>query len=474
MSPVDLLSRTAGRPDDLAVVEAESGERLTYRELSARVEEVATGGVEEVATRGEERVFLVIEPDIDGIIRLLACWRRGKVAVLLNPKLTEAERTDAAGRLDDASFPPETQVVLWTSGTTGRPRGVALSFANLEASAQAARERLGLSAQDVWLASLSPAHVGGLAIVTRSLLLGGTLVSTGTLDAARMSALLDGEAEGARTDPAAASTTAASTTAAPPPTPTHISLVPTQLLRILDHRGERRAAEALKCALIGGAHAPAALVNRAVAAGWPIALTYGATEMSSQIATATPDVVRARPGTVGPPLPGVSVRVEPDGELLARGPTRALGYVAGGEAESLADADGWYHTGDLGRVDDEGRLWITGRRADRIVTGGVTIDAHEIEEALRSHPTVLDACVVGIPDDEWGERVGAWVDPVVGEFDVERIETWLRRTLTAAKLPRVWYVAGSLPRNVNGKVDRSAVRRALSSHGRGREPPQGL
>ena len=305
MSPVDLLSRTAGRPDDLAVVEAESGERLTYRELSARVEEVATGGVEEVATRGEERVFLVIEPDIDGIIRLLACWRRGKVAVLLNPKLTEAERTDAAGRLADASFPPETQVVLWTSGTTGRPRGVALSFANLEASAQAARERLGLSAQDVWLASLSPAHVGGLAIVTRSLLLGGTLVSTGTLDAARMSALLDGEAEGARTDPAAASTTAASTTAAPPPTPTHISLVPTQLLRILDHRGERRAAEALKCALIGGAHAPAALVNRAVAAGWPIALTYGATEMSSQIATATPDVVRARPGTVGPPQPGV-------------------------------------------------------------------------------------------------------------------------------------------------------------------------
>jgi O-succinylbenzoic acid--CoA ligase len=127
----------------------------------------------------------------------------------------------------------------------------------------------------------------------------------------------------------------------------------------------------------------------------------------------------------------------------------------------LADDDGWYHTGDLARLDDEGHLWITGRRIDRIVTGGVTVDAVEVEEALRAHPTVIDACVVGLADEEWGERIAAWVEPVVGEFDVEAVSSDLRARLSAAKLPRVWYVADGLPRNANGKVDRAAVRARL-------------
>jgi len=351
---------------------------------------------------------------------------------------------------------------------------VALSQDNLVVSARGAAERLSLHEDDVWLASLSPAHVGGLALIARSLLLGSTLVAIGAFRADVVSRLLDGEAR-------------------PPgglhgrmPAVTHLSLVPTQLLRLIDHREGIAPPPTFRCALIGGAHAPAGLVARAQRAGWPLSLTYGATEMSSQIATATPGLTLRKPGTVGAPMPGVELRIDDDAEISARGPTRAIGYVGGGDASSsaddadtgsgpgnagdrsdpggsLADNGGWYRTGDLGRIDADGDLWITGRRVDRIVSGGVTIDAVDVEEVLRGHPAVVDACVVGVADEEWGERVGAWVEPVVGEFSVEEVEVYLRDRLSVAKLPRVWHVEGGLPRNANGKVDRARVRAVLES-----------
>jgi O-succinylbenzoic acid--CoA ligase len=444
MSVVDPLRESAGRPDAIALVDGEDA--WTFAELDARVRE----SVDAMGPRPEGVVVpVVVEPDAAGVVELLALWRAGAVPVPLNARLSAAELDRARSSLAAAILPAGTQVVVWTSGTSGRPRGVALSWGNLAHLTRAAGERLDLGASDVWLATLSPAHVGGLALVLRAILLGGTLVCAGRFDAARVSDLLDGHG---RPDDVRA--------------PTRISLVPTQLLRVLEHRAEREAPDTLRSVLVGGAHAPASLVERALAAGWPVALTYGATEASSQVATAPPDVVRGKPGTVGPPLSGVELRIARDGELLVRGPTRALGYV-GAEASPddvgsvLADDDGWYHTGDLARLDDEGHLWITGRRIDRIVTGGVTVDAVEVEEALRAHPTVIDACVVGLADEEWGERIAAWVEPVVGEFDVEAVSSDLRARLSAAKLPRVWYVADGLPRNANGKVDRAAVRARL-------------
>jgi len=123
--------------------------------------------------------------------------------------------------------------------------------------------------------------------------------------------------------------------------------------------------------------------------------------------------------------------------------------------------DGWLHTGDIGALDEEGDLWVTGRRSDRIVTGGVTVDAVEVEEALRAYPAVADACVVGLPDPEWGERVAAWVVPEPGGLDVGELGAFLRGRLSGPKLPRIMHVGGALPRNPNGKVDRTAVRSAL-------------
>jgi o-succinylbenzoate---CoA ligase len=457
---MDPLRASAGRPETIALVDG--GQAWTFAELDERVQ-ARVESMERTVSGAVAPVF--IEPDAAGIVELLALWRAGSVPVPLNARLSDPELDRARASLAAATLPRETQVVLWTSGTSGRPRGVALSWNNLTHLTRAAAERLGLDANDVWLATLSPAHVGGLALVLRALLLGGTLVCAGRFEAAHLSDLLDGRGlpDGIRA-------------------PTRCSLVPTQLLRVLEYRAGRGAPDSLRSVLVGGAHAPASLVERALADAWPVALTYGATEASSQVATAPPELVRRKPGSVGPPLSGIELRIAANGEILVRGPTRALAYVGEGTLSDngggivvegpaarddvvrgafLPDEDGWYHTGDLGRLDEDGDLWITGRRIDRIVSGGVTVDAVEVEEALRAHATVVDACVVGIPDEEWGERIAAWVEPVVGEFDVEAVSEDLRAVLSAAKLPRAWHVAEGLPRNANGKVDRAAVRARL-------------
>ncbi len=498
------MTRGSGVVDVLAASPASSGDpalmgegrALSYGELGERVDARRSALVAD-GVEPSHAVPTAAETSVDGIVELLAFWRLGAVPVPLNARWTPAERETARRELEDVRLPNGTQVVLWTSGTSGRPRGVALSWANLEASARAAAHRLDLAPGDVWVASLSPAHVGGLALITRSVLLGGALLVPDAHDTASLLRALRGEvgakagAKGAggahgsaKIGEEAGETEGGSAKSAGAPgelrdrlvpthmsvVPSHVSVVPTQLLRLLDEHGDRPAPAGLRCVLVGGAHAPAELVSRAVRGGWPVALTYGATEMSSQIATAPPELVRDVPGTVGRPLEGVEVCVDDGGELRVRGPTRALGYV-GPDAGELADPEGWYRTGDLGRIDPNGLLWITGRRIDRIVSGGVTVDAVEIEEALRAHPAVIDACVVGVPDEEWGERVGAWIEPVVGELDLEELDRHLRDRLAPAKLPRLWHVEGGLPRNASGKVDRERVRRALErrAHGGARD-----
>ena len=384
---------------------------------------------------------VTLEPDAPGMVTLFALWRLGVTPAPLNPRLTDIERRLAVEALDTAT--PGGQAILWTSGTSGRPRGVALSADNLRASALAAAARLGLGPDDVWLASLSVAHVGGIALVTRSLLLGGVLAAWGRFTAPSASALVDGVET---SDGSAVRVT-------------HLSVVPTQLLQLLEERRGAPPPRTLRCALVGGAHAPPDLVVRALGEGWPLALSYGMTEMTSQVATAPPGLVRAKPGTVGRPLDGVELRVAADGEIFVRGAIFALGYV--GTDTPLRDGEGWYHTGDLGRLDGEGDLWITGRRSDRIVSGGVNVDAHEVEAALRAHPAVLDACVVGLPDERWGEVVGAALVGRGAEVDVDALAAWIRERLSAAKRPRRWLVVAALPLNANGKVDRGAVRRGM-------------
>jgi len=448
-----LTPASQAHPDRIAL--EWKGGSLTYGDLARKARELA-GRLEAMGVGPGVVVALAGPLDAELLAALHGIWAVGGAVAPMNPRWTPSEEDGALGllvpavlvrALEGASGAPdvtrvepslepsekavEDQVAarLLTSGTSGKPRVVDLTVANLLASARGAQERLGLGPEDRWLASLSLAHVGGLALVSRAASLGSTLVLSDGFDA---EAFLHLAVAGAVT---------------------HASLVPTMLHRILDALGEGRAPERLRCLLIGGASTPLDMVERSLAAGLPLALTYGLTEASSQVATAPPSLVREKPGTVGAPLPGTELRLSQEGEILVRGDT-----VAPGEAGEY----GWLRTGDLAREDDDGHLWITGRTTDRIISGGVNVDPGEVASLLRTHPGVEDAVVVGVPDPEWGERVVAMVVPTPEgpptEADLDRL---VRASLAPAKRPRSFHFVEEIPRNPNGKVDREGVRALL-------------
>ena len=328
----------------------------------------------------------------------------------------------------DATPEPESRpfALLWTSGTSGGPSAVPILASALEASARACVGRLGLTGEDRWYASLSLGHVGGLALVHRAAYAGCLLLVRGQFSAEVLAELI--ERDGL----------------------THTSLVPTMLARLLDSRKGESVPSTLRCLLIGGAATGGALVTRVVEKGYPVALTYGLTEACSQVATAPPDLVAEKPGTSGLPIDGLELRIQKDGEIYVRGDTVSPG---------VADEEGWLATGDLGRLDGDGHLWITGRISDRIVTGGATVHPRSVEVVLEALPGVSGAAVVGIPDDVWGEAVVALIvlDPA-GQADPKAVMAQARERLSASELPRRIEFVDSFPLTANGKTDRDSVR----------------
>jgi len=334
---------------------------------------------------------------------------------------------------DDAPPDPDRPfAVLLTSGTSGAAGVVPITSEALEASARAVSTRLHLRVDDRWYASLSLAHIGGLALVHRAVHSGCCLVARGPYSSATLVDLIDREEI------------------------THASLVPAMLRHLLDARGDRPAPSSLRCLLVGGAATAERLVVDALARGYPLALTYGLTEACSQVATAPPQLVKEKPGTVGLPLDGVELRLGTSGEICVRGPT---------VASALADGDGWLATGDRGFFDDDGHLWVTGRIDERIVSGGENVDPRAVEDTIREWPGVADVAVVGVPDDTWGEVVGALVVPASEGLDLPTLQSAIRKRVSGAGVPRRIALADQLPRNANGKVDRVAVRARLAGAG---------
>jgi len=474
--------QTASNPDATALIDAENGEAWTYDELDDAVE-VTAGRLAALGVESSDRVGVLMETRPAFARLAFACARLGATLVPLNARLAvpelqeqvravepvsvvcEAETADDARELDapvasvDAGNLPElagrntaefeaanlawsdTRALLFTSGTTGSPKAVRLTYGNVAASAVASAFRLGVLPDDRWLCPLSMYHTGGLSVVLRSALYGTTAVLTRGFDAAdTLAALDDYDCTG-------------------------VSLVPTMLRRLLDS-GE--VSDSLRFALVGGAPRPPELVERALDAGVPVCPTYGMTETASQVATLRPEQARERPESVGRPLLGTEVTVVGDdgnpvsqgevGELVVSGPTVTPGYV-GGRGESFCEFG--LRTGDRGRVDTDGFLHVGGRRADQIVTGGENVHPEEVGNVLKSHPGVEVAAVVGVPDDEWGERVGALVVPA-GDVTVEALEAFCEDRLAGYKRPRVVAFAEELPRTASGTVDREAVRRALA------------
>jgi O-succinylbenzoic acid--CoA ligase len=311
--------------------------------------------------------------------------------------------------------------VIYTSGSTGQPKPVVLTRRNHEAGAMASAWNLGVAPGDRWLCVLPVFHVGGLAILMRSALYGTTAVLHDGFDEHAVRESLEaGEA-------------------------TIVSLVPTMLRRLAGAGLER--APSLRAALLGGGPVPRDLLEWSAARGLPVVQTYGMTETASQIATLGVEEALGKSGSVGRPLPGVELATAGDGEILVRGPMVSAGALA---------ADGWLHTGDRGRIDGEGFLWLDGRIKDVIVTGGENVMAAEVEEVLLAQPGVSDAAVGGVPDPEWGERVVAWV---VGSAEAAELIERCRERLAAYKCPKQVFHVHEIPRTASGKVQRSRLPR---------------
>lgn len=339
-----------------------------------------------------------------------------------------------------------TELIQFTSGTTGEPKGVRLTAGNLVASASASASRLGVDPSDRWLVCLPTYHVGGLAPVIRSTLYGTTVVLQRAFDAEGTPRAM-GEYE-----------------------ITGVSLVPTMLVRMLD-AGWTPPGH-LRFVLLGGAPASAELIDRCEARGVPVFPTYGSTETASQIATATPAEAFEHEGTVGKPLERTEVTVVDEagdpvgpgtiGELVVDGPTVTPGYL---DDEQTAAAFGPHglQTGDVGYRDEGGRLWVVGRTDDTIVTGGEKVHPARVADAIREHPAVEAVAVVGIPDPEWGERVGALVVGGVDRkaLDVDGLSDHCRERLAGFEVPKTWGFADELPRTASGTVDREVVRERL-------------
>lgn len=325
-----------------------------------------------------------------------------------------------AGDEDDAA-------IVFTSGTTGRPKGAVLTRGNRAASARAAAGVLPLAPGDRWLASLPFFHVGGLGILQRCLSSGACVQLPASFSAEDLARAVDD-------------------------TPvTHLSVVDATLRRVIEGRGGRPLPARVKAAVVGGGPVSPALVE-----GCPVALaTYGLTESCAMATLVRPGAGREERLTAGRALPGIELRIAEDGVIEVRGPVVMRGYLDDPAASAAAIRDGWLRTGDLGEIDARGNLVVLARRDDLIVSGGENVYPAEIEQALLAHPDVADALVVGVPDARWGSVPLAVVvargpaPPDLGAFLASRLARY--------KQPRIVHVR-KIPRLANGKPDRAAVR----------------
>ncbi|MGW4909136.1 class I adenylate-forming enzyme family protein [Streptomyces sp. NPDC004270] len=467
---------------------AQGEQVVTFAELrsavAAKAAQLAGAGL----GRGD-RVLLLGWNSPEWIINFWACTTVGAVPVLANAWWGKAELADSIALLDlklvladargAANLPAGTTVGRWecdtqaepaphpvaaegerededapavivfTSGTSGRPKGVVLSHRSLLAGlhmllhiTRRLPQQVDESTGDPGLHTGPMFHIGGVQTLIRAITVGDTLVMpTGKFDPEEALRLI--EEWGI----------------------TRWSAVPTMVSRVLEHPAvHRRDLTSLRSVTVGGAPVHAEFLDR-LRAGLPgvaprVPTGYGLTENGGQATAASGRDTTERPGTSGRPLPCVELKIldsqdHEDGEILVRSPTQMIGYF--GTDETPIDDEGWLHTGDLGHVDDAGYLWITGRAKDMIIRGGENIAPAAVEEALAGVPGVVESAVFGVPHPDLGEEVMAAV-VIEDGLTAETLRERLRPKLASFAVPSRWHLQREpLPTNHSGKIDKKVL-----------------
>jgi O-succinylbenzoic acid--CoA ligase len=396
----------------------------------------AVKGLRGLSLNAGDRVAIYSESTVEYVILLLALWQLKLVAAPISPRWPEktviaytakinarlllrspeikrivcfdARQQFEANGLQALDLAQEATIIA-TSGSSGEAKAAVHTWGNHFYSAKGSNELIPLMASDRWLLSLPLYHVSGLALMARCVTSGAGLV------------ILDENADVAQVMERARVT--------------HVSLVPTQLQRLISDEKKHGLLRSLKCILIGGAAIPQGLMDSCAQLGLNIYLTYGLTEMSSQVAT----------GRLGPDgkacvklLPYRQLKISPEGEILVRGDVLFKGYVAGSRLD-LPLQENWFATGDMGQMDVGGCLTVSGRRDNMFISGGENIHPEEIEKALLSIQGIVQAVVIPKEDKEFGQRPVAFIRYSIDPLPEDQLITALQKILPRFKVPVAFF-----------------------------------
>lgn len=451
--------------------------RISYAQLNQYVDG-AVRSLKERGLRSSHRVAFVSDNSTECVVALLGLWRLGAVAVPISPKfppqqikalltslkiqavITSKPFMNTVGKppcsvidivdlivydaKDAFHSRPKTNVVLnpdqeaaivLTSGSSGAPKAAVLTYGNLYFNASGANEHIKVDHTCAWLLSLPLYHVSGLGIVLRCLIGRAAIAIAPREDTLKF--VIQGKV-------------------------THVSLVAAQLHRLLGEASVE-APSNLRAVLMGGSAMPKDLLRRAQNRGFPIYVSYGLTEMASQVATGKLIDMDTPCAKV---LTHRELRIM-DGEICVRGKTLFKGYAEGDTVRPAVDGDGWFHTGDAGALDAGGYLTVTGRKDNMFVSGGENIHPEEIEAALMKIKSVVQAVVVPVKDAEFGGRPAAfirWEDDIVVYKD-EILREMLAQELPKFKIPIAFY---AWPKEAGGegmKIDRKYFSELIKGDG---------
>ena len=468
---VDRMLRDRARITPNRVAIDFAGREVTYAELDARSDELARA-----LTRGD-RVATLTGNSPEHVVTFFACTKAGAILLPISWRLSPHE---IAYQLDDAepalflveddyadlgdaavslaSVTPRTAtpsngpsqgtllddktrpepgdplLLIYTSGTTGKPKGALLTHANCFWTNLSFDLATGVAGTDVVLQCLPQFHVGGWNV--HPLLAwwkGARVVLERAFDPERALALIAEQRV------------------------TTMMGVPANYLFMAQAPGFADAdLSSLRCAVVGGAPMPVTLLDTWADRGVDIVQGYGLTEAAPNVLCLPPEDARRKAGWAGKPYPYVECDLSEEGELLVRGPNVFPGYWRNPEATAAAVRDGWLHTGDVAERDEEGFYRIKGRIKELVISGGENVYPAEIEDVLAAHPAVVEAAVVGVPDERWGEVCAAFV-VLSAEATEEELLDFCRERLARFKVPKSFHVVDALPRNSMGKLQKSEL-----------------
>lgn len=429
----------------------------------------------------KDRVAIISENSLAYVITIYALWRINAIPIPLSIRLTEEELNKLVDFSDCAmvvksekylnyipKYPSlllsvesseqtleyqnetkedDTAVILFTSGSSGKPKGVEITNSNLFESYLAITSQYSFTLEDRFLASLPFYHIGGFSVIIRSILSGGTLIITNSLKSVVVAESLR------KYDP------------------TVISLVPTMLKRMIEKHIQPN--DHLRLTFVGGGPSDDQLVLKAFKLGWPFVKVYGSTETSSMVSGVAGERLKEKPASGGRAFENIEMKILNNlyeeskplevGEIAVKSKTVAKGYFKNSELWNTKILHEYYLTGDFGYIDDKGYLFVVSRRMDLIVSGGENIDPIEIEKTIITHPTVSEVAVFPVYDKEWGQiPVAVIVVKNSEKLNEEEMKKYLKDHLSSYKLPKKIYFIDDLPKTDLGKIDLSTLKKILN------------